>query len=179
MHLNIKQRWLAPSQIYSHTKTDVIIFYLNVWLQHTSICSPVLIFYAYNTHTHTDSQVCRPSSSLLDFLLPVGMYLCGLAWWIRKLLLLLWLGVGHLFMTPVMAVIVTVEITCQEDPCSKPGEGVPLLTRGDRGTGKRTRGVERDCGELERWGWVWEALMTSLLIISCRGLWDNSAVNAT
>lgn len=55
-------------------------------------------------------------------------------------------------MTPVMAVIVTVEITCQEDPCSKPGEGVPLLTRGDRGTGKRTRGVERDCGELEKVG---------------------------
>lgn len=36
-------------------------------------------------------------------------------------------------MTPVMAVIVIVEITCQEDPGGEPGEGVPLLTRGDRG----------------------------------------------
>lgn len=46
-------------------------------------------------------------------------------------------------MTPVMAVIVTVEITCQEDPGGELGEGVPLLTKGDRGTGKRTGGVER------------------------------------
>ena len=45
-------------------------------------------------------------------------------------------------MMPVMVVIVTVEITCQEDPCGEPGEGVPLLTRGDRGTGKWTRGGE-------------------------------------
>ena len=43
-------------------------------------------------------------------------------------------------MMPVMVVIVTVEITCQEDPCGEAGEGVPLLTRGDRGTGKWTRG---------------------------------------
>lgn len=96
------------------------------------------------THTPTLIQTSvweqRPSSCLLDYLLPVGMYLYGLAWWIRKPLLLPWLGVAHLFMTPVMAVIVTVEITCQEDPCGKLGEGVPLLTRGDRGTGKRTRG---------------------------------------
>lgn len=45
-------------------------------------------------------------------------------------------------MTPVMAVIVTVEITCQEEPCGELGEGVPPLTRGDRGTGRRTRGGE-------------------------------------
>ena len=43
-------------------------------------------------------------------------------------------------MTPVMVVIVTVEITCQEDPCGELGEGVPLLTRGDRGTGEEDRG---------------------------------------
>ncbi len=80
-------------------------------------------------------------------------------------------------MTPVMAVIVTVEITCQEDPGGKLGEGVPLLTRGDRGTGKRTGGAERlGIGGL---GGGWDALMTSPLIISRRGLWDNSAVNAT
>ena len=77
-------------------------------------------------------------------------------------------------MTPVMVVIVTVEITCQEDPCGELGEGVPLLTRGDRGTGKWTGGVERRSG-----GGGWDALMTSRLIISRRGLWDNSAVNAT
>lgn len=49
-------------------------------------------------------------------------------------------------MTPVTVVIVTVEITCQEDPCGEPGGGVPLLTRGDRGTGKWTGGVERRSG---------------------------------
>lgn len=80
-------------------------------------------------------------------------------------------------MTPVMAVIVIVEITCQEDPGGEPGEGVPLLTRGDRGTEKRTRGVER-LGIGGRWEGL-DALMTSPLIISRRGLWDNSAVNAT
>lgn len=108
-------------------------------------------------HTHTlDGSVCRvhrPSPSLLDFLLPVGMYLSGLACWIRKPLFPPWLGVAHLFMTPVMAVIVTVEITCQEDSCSRLGEGVPLLTRGDRGTAERTRGGYREIEEkLERWG---------------------------
>lgn len=83
-------------------------------------------------------------------------------------------------MTPVMAVIVTVEITCQEGSCSRPREGVPLLTRGDRGTAEGTRGGYREIEEkLERWGPVWEALMTSVLIISCGGLWGNSAVNAT
>lgn len=81
-------------------------------------------------------------------------------------------------MTPVMAVIVTVEITCQEDPCGELGEGVPLLTRGDRGTGKRTGGVVERLG-IGELGGAWEALMTSLLIISRHGLWDNSAVNAT
>lgn len=35
-------------------------------------------------------------------------------------------------MTPVMVVIVIVEITCQEDPGSGLGEGVAFLTRGDR-----------------------------------------------
>ena len=49
-----------------------------------------------------------------------------------------WLGIGHLFMTAVIAVTVTVEITCQEDPCSKLGEGVLPLTRVDRGMRKRT-----------------------------------------
>lgn len=38
-------------------------------------------------------------------------------------------------MTPVMVVIVAVEITCQEEPCGGLGEGVPLLTRGDKGDG--------------------------------------------
>lgn len=83
-------------------------------------------------------------------------------------------------MTPVMAVIVAVEITCQEDSCSRLGEGVPLLTRGDRGTAEGTGGRYREIEEkLERWGPGREALMTSVLIISCGGLWDNSAVNAT
>lgn len=50
-------------------------------------------------------------------------------------------------MTPVMAVIVTVEITCQEDPGGERGEGVPLLTRGDRGTGKGTGVGVREIGD--------------------------------
>lgn len=80
-------------------------------------------------------------------------------------------------MTPVMAVIVIVEITCQEEPGSKLAEGVPLLTRGDRGTEERTGGVQRlDIGGREG---GWDALMASRLIISRRGLWDNSAVSAT
>lgn len=45
-------------------------------------------------------------------------------------------------MTPVMAVIVIVEITCQEDSGGELGEGVSLLTRGDRGMEKRTGGRE-------------------------------------
>lgn len=57
-------------------------------------------------------------------------------------------------MTPVMAVIVTVEITCQEDPGGELGEGVPLLTRGDRGTGKRTGG-SRKIGDWRVWGEAW------------------------
>lgn len=54
-----------------------------------------------------------------------------------KAFVIAWLGVGHLFMTPVMVVIVIVEITCQEDLDSELGESVALLTRGDRGVGKR------------------------------------------
>lgn len=107
------------------------------------------------THTQIISvcRVHRLSPSLLDSSLPVGVYLSGLARWIRKPLFLPWLGVAHLFMTPVMAVIVTVEITCQEDSCSRLGEGVPLLTRGDRGTAEGTRGGYREIEEkLERWG---------------------------
>lgn len=133
---------LHPIKIYSHTKNlfpYVIIFKCVCSLHFNLLLNP-----QPHTHTNTDSvQEQRPSSPLQDYLLPVGMYLYGLAWWIIKPLLLPWLGVGHLFMTPVMAVIVTVEITCQEEPCGKLGEGVPLLTRGDRGTGKRTEGVER------------------------------------
>lgn len=85
------------------------------------------------------------------------------------------------FMTPVMAVIVAVEITCQEDSCGGLREGVPLLTRGDRGRAEGTRGraVERLKRSWSGGGPGWEALMTCVLIISRRGLWDNSAVNAT
>lgn len=57
-----------------------------------------------------------------------------------KAFVIAWLGVGHLFMTPVMVVIVIVEITCQEDLDSELGESVALLTRGDRGVGKRMWG---------------------------------------
>lgn len=58
-------------------------------------------------------------------------------------------------MTPVMVVIVTVEITCQEDPCGELWEGVPVLTRGDRVGGDEVEGSrrreERDWG-LKSWG---------------------------
>lgn len=81
-------------------------------------------------------------------------------------------------MTPVMAVIVIVEITCQEGWSSRLGEGVALLTRGDRGDGGEAGGGSRGTGDRGVRG-EGGSLMTSPLIISRRGLWDNSAVNAT
>lgn len=82
----------------------------------------------------------------------------------------------HLFMTPVMAVIVIVEITCQEAPSR-------VLTRPDRGRGGDRLGCMRGAGGasvvMVVVGDGEDALMTSPLIISLGGLWDNSAVNGT
>lgn len=110
----------------THTQSDSFTHSMPL-CDYIQMCLSVQIFSASSPFAHTDSA--QALSSLLDYLLPVGMYLYGLACWIIKPLLLPRLGVAHLFMTPVMAVIVTVEITCQEDQ----NQGVPLLTRADRG----------------------------------------------